>query len=179
MVLSDRDIRHLIDTVELVSPFTTRQLQPASYDVRIQEKILIEDASGRKIPMVLADKEDRRHGKVRYIFHDEFVLTTTKEYFIFPDDLTAFVQGRSSIGRLGLQTQNAGFVDPGFEGEITLELKNQSKAPIDLFKFYNDGLPLAQLVFITMHSKPEKAYKGHYQGQKGPTRSVLDVLPKE
>ena len=89
------------------------------------------------------------------------------EYFRLPDHMTAFVEGRSSIGRLGLFIQNAGWVDPGFEGEITLELFNASRCAIELCA----GRRIGQLVFAQLDKNAENPYRGKYQGQRGATGS--------
>ena len=99
----------------------------------------------------------------------QFVLATTMEYFRLPDDLTAFVEGRSSLGRMGLFIQNAGWVDPGFEGEITLELFNANRCAIEL----KAGRRVGQLVFAKMDDKAENPYRGKYQGQRGATGSRI------
>lgn len=99
----------------------------------------------------------------------EFCLATTKEKVIMPENTAAFVQGRSSIGRIGLTVQNAGFVDPGFEGHITLELVNESPVVI----YLKPGYPVAQLVFFdTTHVKDP--YHGKYNGQVEATGSRMD-----
>ena len=97
----------------------------------------------------------------------QFVLATTMEYVSLPDNLTAFVEGRSSLGRLGLFIQNAGWVDPGFQGEITLELFNANRCAIEL----KAGRRVGQLVFAEMDDTALKPYNGKYQGQKGATGS--------
>ena len=97
----------------------------------------------------------------------QFVLATTMEYVSLPDNLTAFVEGRSSLGRLGLFIQNAGWVDPGFEGEITLELFNANRCAIEL----KAGRRIGQLVFAEMDDTALQPYMGKYQGQKGATGS--------
>jgi dCTP deaminase len=89
------------------------------------------------------------------------------EYVKLPDDLTSFVEGRSSIGRMGLFIQNAGWVDPGFEGQITLELYNANSLPIRL----EAGRRICQLVFCKMDQVAENPYRGKYQGQRGTTGS--------
>ena len=99
----------------------------------------------------------------------QFVLASTMEYFSLSEDLTAFVEGRSSIGRLGLFIQNAGWVDPGFEGEITLELFNASKYAIEL----QAGRRIGQLVFAQMDRPALHPYRGKYQGQRGATGSRI------
>ncbi len=99
----------------------------------------------------------------------QFILATTKEYFKIPNDLTAFVEGRSSWGRLGLFIQNAGWVDPGFEGEITLELFNANKCAIEL----NVGVRIGQLVFAQMRKEAIEPYCGKYQKQRNATGSKV------
>ena len=98
-----------------------------------------------------------------------FVLGTTLERLNLPDRISAFVQGRSSIGRIGLTIQNAGFVDPGFQGNITLELINDSPFPIYLLP----GYPVGQLVFLET-SEVEHPYSGKYQGQVEATGSRME-----
>ena len=98
---------------------------------------------------------------------NQFVLATTMEYISLPDTLTAFVEGRSSLGRMGLFIQNAGWVDPGFEGEITLELYNANRCAIEL----KCGRRVGQLVFAKMDAPALHPYNGKYQGQKGATGS--------
>ena len=97
----------------------------------------------------------------------QFVLATTMEYFRLPEDLTAFVEGRSSLGRMGLFIQNAGWVDPGFQGEITLELFNANRCAIEL----KAGRRVGQLVFAEMDAPAMHPYNGKYQGQTGATGS--------
>ena len=97
----------------------------------------------------------------------QFVLATTMEYFELPDNLTAFVEGRSSLGRMGLFIQNAGWVDPGFKGEITLELFNANRCAIEL----NAGRRVGQLVFAQLDKDALHPYRGKYQGQRGATGS--------
>ena len=103
----------------------------------------------------------------------QFVLATTMEYFALPNNMTAFVEGRSSLGRLGLFIQNAGWVDPGFEGEITLELYNANRYAIEL----QAGRRVGQLVFAQLDENALNPYNGKYQKQKGATGSkvFLDV----
>lgn len=98
----------------------------------------------------------------------EFLLAATMERFAFPNDISGIVKGRSSIGRIGLSVQNAGFIDPGFNGTITLELKNDSNIPICLPK----GYPIGQVIFLEtmLVSKP---YSGKYNGQIEATGSKL------
>jgi len=98
-----------------------------------------------------------------------FLLATTREYIRLPNDLTAFVEGRSSIGRIGLFIQNAGWVDPGFEGTITLELYNANRLPIRL----QEGRRICQLVFARMDQVAHRPYQGKYQFQQRATGSRI------
>lgn len=102
-----------------------------------------------------------------FLLPGQFILGTTMEYIKLPDNLTAFVEGRSSLGRLGLFVQNAGWVDPGFEGEITLELFNASRFSIEL----HSGDRIAQLVFAKMEINADKPYDGKYNRKRGATGS--------
>ncbi|MBP1535518.1 MAG: dCTP deaminase, partial [Ruminococcus sp.] len=134
MILSDKTIKRMIEEKSLViEPLDDEQIQPASVDIRLGNTFsVVEDTSSGIITLgdeigyktITADKY--------LIMPGQFVLATTKEYFELPDDLTAFVEGRSSLGRMGLFIQNAGWVDPGFKGEITLELFNANRCAIEL-----------------------------------------------
>jgi len=99
----------------------------------------------------------------------KFVLASTQEKISVPNHLAAFVAGRSSVGRLGLQIQNAGFVDSGFQGQITLELYNQSEKPILL----KAGVRICQIVFFQLDETTEQPYSGKYQNQEGATGSRI------
>ena len=150
------------------------QIQPASVDIRLGNTFsIVED-----LPSGIINLEDEIPYKTivtdTYILlPNQFVLATTMEYFHLPDDLTAFVEGRSSLGRMGLFIQNAGWVDPGFHGEITLELYNANRCAIEL----KAGRRIGQLVFAKMDSPAIHPYQGKYQGQKGATgsRVYLDM----
>ena len=150
----------------VVEPLTEESVQPASIDCRLGSHfLLIDDFNMQSISM---DREIRYRefdGDAITLPPHSFLLATTMEYVRLPDDLTAFVEGRSSIGRLGLFIQNAGWVDPGFEGRITLELYNANSLPIQL----QAGRRVCQLVFCKMDQKAAAPYKGKYQGQ---TKSV-------
>lgn len=169
MILSDKKILELLSTRELViDPITQEQIQPASVDIRLGNHFLKLDENTIE-SMTLTDE-------IRYISFEtdevvipphSFLLATTKEYIKLPGNLTAFVEGRSSIGRMGLFIQNAGWVDPGFEGEITLELYNANRLPIKL----KSGRRICQLVFASMDQYAMNPYKGKYQGQKKPVGS--------
>lgn len=174
MILSDGEIKKMLNSGELViGPMETKQIQPASVDIRLgRTYCLVEDTD---LGIIQLDKGvDYKQIKTdRYLLMPgQFVLATTMEYIKMPDNLTAFVEGRSSLGRLGLFIQNAGWVDPGFEGEITLELFNANRCAIELIY----GQRLGQLVFSLMKKPAENPYRGKYQGQRGATgsRSYLD-----
>lgn len=183
MILSDKTIKKLLREGELViSPLDEDiQIQPASVDIRLGH--IFATISNNETAISLDDEID--YDVVQRFDYEEapfdtyvlrpksFVLATTKEYFKLPDNLTAFVEGRSSIGRLGVFIQNAGWVDPGFEGEITLELFNAGDVPVVL----EVGRRVGQLVFSQLDDYAERPYRGKYQGQKGATgsRVHLDV----
>lgn len=171
MILSDKTIRTLLQTGDLgITPIEDIQIQPASVDIRLGSTYsIVEDNSDaiirldREIPYrtIVSDSY--------LLLPGQFVLATTMEYFKLPDNLTAFVEGRSSVGRLGLFIQNAGWVDPGFEGEITLELFNANKCAIEL----QAGRRVGQLVFAQLDRDAQSPYRGKYQGQKGATGSRI------
>lgn len=169
MVLSDKTILQMLKDHSLkITPIEKEQIQPASVDIRLGDTFsVVEDSSQGIITM-----KDEIHYKViksnTYILlPHQFVLATTMEYVELPDNLTAFVEGRSSLGRMGLFIQNAGWVDPGFRGEITLELYNANRCAIEL----KCGRRVGQLVFAQMDDIALNPYKGKYQGQVGATGS--------
>jgi len=171
MILSDITIRTLLYTGDLgITPIEDIQIQPASVDIRLGNTYsIVEDNSDAIIRL---DKEIAYRTIVSdsyLLLPGQFVLATTLEYFKLPDNLTAFVEGRSSVGRLGLFIQNAGWVDPGFEGEITLELFNANKCAIELQARRRVG----QLVFAQLDRDAQSPYHGKYQGQKGATGSRI------
>lgn len=166
MILSDISLRRRINAGQLrIHPMQEEQIQPASVDIRLGRSFLVPRplAEGAVVRMDDAPAYDTLEADSYPIQPGQFVLATTMEYFALPDDLTAFVEGRSSIGRLGLFIQNAGWVDPGFEGEITLELFNASCNPILL----HSGRRVGQLVFAQLDQKAQNPYRGKYQGQRG------------
>lgn len=164
MIFSDGGLKSLIDSGSLVvDPLTEDSIQPASIDCRLGEHFLtVEQHAMTRISM----SEEIQYREViadRIVLPPQsFILATTMEYIKLPDDMVAFVEGRSSIGRMGLFIQNAGWVDPGFEGRITLELFNANSLPIELEK----GRRICQLVFGKMDATALKPYRGKYQGQK-------------
>ena len=153
-----------------IAPLEKEQIQPASVDIRLGDTFSVVEDS----PQGIITMKDEIHYKViksnTYILlPHQFVLATTMEYIELPDNLTAFVEGRSSLGRMGLFIQNAGWVDPGFKGEITLELYNANRCAIELVC----GRRVGQLVFAQMDDTALNPYNGKYQGQVGATGSKV------
>ena len=171
MILSDRTIRQLLRQKTLgIQPLDDGQIQPASVDIRLGDTYSIAEETSAGIVYLDSEVRYRTIRAQSYLLlPGQFVLATTMEYFRLPNDLTAFVEGRSSIGRLGLFIQNAGWVDPGFEGEITLELYNASRSAIEL----RAGRRVGQLVFARMDAPAQNPYRGTYQGQRGATGSRI------
>lgn len=174
MILSDKGIIKRIEEKELyIEPLTTKQIQPASLDLRLGGNYL--RIRENRVEVLSLEKEieyESVESDEIIIPSHSFLLATTMEYIKLPNNLTAFVEGRSSIGRMGLFIQNAGWVDPGFEGQITLELYNANRLPLKLVK----GWRICQLVFAEMDQFPNHPYVGKYQGQINTTgsRSFLD-----
>lgn len=161
----------MIESGELtVEPLSANSIQPASIDCHLDSHFLfVEDRKMQIIDLSNEIMYQKLEGEFITIPPKSFMLATTKEYIKLPDDLTAFVEGRSSIGRMGLFIQNAGWVDPGFEGQITLELFNANSLPIRL----EAGRRICQLVFCKMDQAAAQPYRGKYQGQRGTTGSQV------
>lgn len=156
-----------------ISPLSDSQIQPASVDVRLGNTFsIVEDSSAGIVTLESEIQYKTIHTDTYVLLPGQFILASTMEYFELPDHLTAFVEGRSSLGRMGLFIQNAGWVDPGFKGEITLELFNANRCAIEL----KAGRRVGQLVFAEMDDSALHPYRGKYQGQKGATgsRAYLD-----
>lgn len=143
----------------------------ASVNLRLGNTFLIPRHKTK--PIWLGDRVDYHRVEVKegafYLKPGQFVLATTIENVNLPVDIAGFVQGRSSIGRVGLSVQNAGYVDPGFNGHITLELKNESQNVIALWP----GYPVTQIVFFSAQGVTEP-YKGKYNGQIEATGSRME-----
>ncbi len=181
MLLSDKDIRAEIDSGRVVlDPWDPDMVQPSSVDVRLDKFFRLFD--NHKYPFIdpAAEQPDLTRlvevggGDDAFVLHPgEFVLASSYETVTLPDDLAARVEGKSSLGRLGLLTHaTAGFVDPGFSGHVTLELSNVATLPIKLYP----GMKIGQLCFFRLSSPAEHPYGSgkygsHYQGQRGPTAS--------
>ena len=180
MLLSDRDIlAEIHDKRIVVDPYDEAMVQPSSIDFRLDRYFRVFE--NHRYPHIdpAADQSDLTRmvepvGEEPFILHPgEFVLGSTLEVVTLPDDLAARVEGKSSLGRLGLLTHaTAGFVDPGFSGHVTLELANVATLPIKLYP----GMKIGQLCFFQLSSPAEHPYGSakygsRYQGQRGPTPS--------
>lgn len=180
MLLSDRDIRAELDAGRVqLDPLDTSMVQPASVDVRLDRFFRLFD-NHRYAHIDPAEEQDELTRLVEvdpdepFILHPgEFVLGSTYEQVTLPDDVAARLEGKSSLGRLGLLTHStAGFIDPGFSGHVTLELSNMATLPIKLWP----GSKIGQLCFFRLSSPTEHPYgsgpySNRYQGQRGPTAS--------
>lgn len=180
MLLSDRDILAEIDAGRVgLDPFERGMIQPSSIDVRLDSFFRVFD--NHKYPHIdpAADQSDLTRevqvaGDETFVLHPgEFVLGSTYELVSLPDDVAARLEGKSSLGRLGLLTHStAGFIDPGFSGHVTLELANVATLPIKLYP----GMKIGQLCFFRLSSPADNpygsaVYGSRYQGQRGPTPS--------
>ena len=178
--VSSGDILAEIDAGRVgLDPWDPGMLQPSSVDVRLDRFFRVFE--NHRYPHIdpAADqseltREVEPEGDEPFILHPgEFVLGSTYEVITLPDDVAARVEGKSSLGRLGLLTHaTAGFVDPGFSGHVTLELSNVATLPIKLWP----GMKVGQLCFFRLSSPVDNpygsaAYGSHYQGQRGPTPS--------
>lgn len=177
-MLSNIDISLAIAERDLViTPYSDDYLQPSSYDVHLDSTFLVFDnhRTGLIDPAVDNTHLSRRVRQDEFVLHPgEFVLASTLERVDLNVNLAARVEGKSSLGRLGLQTHaTAGFVDPGFVGSITLELSNVARFPIKLYA----GMKIGQLCFFRLDTPTDRPYGSlaagsHYQGQpKGPQPS--------
>lgn len=177
MILSDKTLIKMLDDHSLiVTDLEPEQIQPASIDIRIGNTFCIVEDSPSGIINLEDEIQYKQITAEKYtLLPGQFVLATTMEYVELPDDLTAFVEGRSSLGRMGLFIQNAGWVDPGFKGEITLELFNANRCAIELCA----GRRIGQLVFAKLDEKALNPYRGKYQGQRGATGSKVFLDSKK
>ena len=180
MLLSDRDIRAELDSGRVqLDPLDRSMVQPASVDVRLDRYFrLFDNHRYAHIDPAEPQEELTRLVEVApdepFILHPgEFVLGATYEQVTLPEDIAARLEGKSSLGRLGLLTHStAGFIDPGFSGHVTLELSNMATLPIKLWP----GSKIGQLCFFRLTSPAEHSYgsgpySNRYQGQRGPTAS--------
>jgi dCTP deaminase len=180
MVLSDRTIKDEIEAGRLVfEPYEPSMVQPSSVDVRVDNRFRVFHNARYPFIDVRQPMQDLTElvevaGDEPFILHPgEFVLGQTLERVRLPDDLVARLEGKSSLGRLGLLIHStAGFVDAGFEGNLTLELSNVANLPITIYW----GMPIGQISFMRMDGPVESPYGSRetgskYQGQAEPTPS--------
>jgi dCTP deaminase len=180
VLLSDRDIRAEVDAGRVVlDPYDDKMVQPSSVDVRIDRFFRLFD--NHKYPVIDPAEEQPELTRLvevepdeAFVLHPgEFVLASTYELVTLPADVAARLEGKSSLGRLGLLTHStAGFIDPGFSGHVTLELSNVATLPIKLWP----GMKIGQLCFFRLSSAADQPYGSathgsRYQGQRGPTAS--------
>jgi dCTP deaminase len=180
VLLSDRDIKAELNAGRVaLTPYDEGMVQPSSIDVRLDR--FFRTFENHRYPHIdpAEDQPDLTRevapeGDEPFILHPgEFVLGSTYEVVTLPDDVAARLEGKSSLGRLGLLTHStAGFIDPGFSGHVTLELANVANLPIKLWP----GMKIGQLCFFRLTSPAEhpygsSVYGSRYQGQRGPTPS--------
>ncbi|MBI2143813.1 dCTP deaminase [Candidatus Woesearchaeota archaeon] len=180
MLLSDRSIREAIKAGKIViKPYFEDCVQPSSIDIHLDSRFLLFNKAQHAVIDVRQKQEDLMRmveikGGEAFILHPgEFVLGSTLEFVKMPDDIAGRIEGKSSLGRLGLLIHStAGYIDAGFEGNLTLELSNVSPLPITLYY----KMKIGQISFTQMTTPVDKPYgsKGlgsHYQGQKVPVAS--------
>ena len=180
MLLSDRDIKAEIESGRVgIDPYDPAMVQPSSIDVRLDRFFRVFE--NHKYPHIdpsveqadLTREVSTESGEPFVLHPGEFVLGSTFEVVSLPNDVAARLEGKSSLGRLGLLTHStAGFIDPGFSGHVTLELANVATLPILLWP----GMKIGQVCFFRMTSEAEhpygsSVYGSRYQGQRGPTPS--------
>jgi dCTP deaminase len=182
MVLSDRDIRARLKRDLVITPLNEKCIQPSSIDLHLGPDFLVFDNHNQKI----IDLKNGVKGLMSKIIINEepiiihpreFILGTTSESVEIPNDLVARLEGKSSLGRIGLIIHStAGYIDPGFKGQITLEISNLANLPIALYK----EMKIGQLSFTVLSSPAEFPYGhpklgSHYQNQKGVTESKITI----
>jgi len=180
VLLSDRDLRAELDAGRVgLDPYDPGMIQPSSVDVRLDRYFRVFE--NHRYPHIDPAEEQpdltelvEVAGDEAFILHPgEFVLASTYEVVTLPDDIAGRLEGKSSLGRLGLLTHStAGFIDPGFSGHVTLELSNVATLPIKLWP----GMKIGQLCLFRLSSPAEhpygsSVYGSRYQGQRGPTPS--------
>jgi dCTP deaminase len=181
MYLPDRDI--LMYGEQLIQPFDKECVEPASVDLHLSNQFLVPDIAG----ITCVDLDDPVDfmklvtlGEVpggivdRYVLHPgEFILGVTQEKVTLPNNIVGKIEGKSSLGRLGLMVHvTAGFIDPGFRGPVTLEMKNLLQIPIVL----RPGKKICQIAFAYLQSPAMKAYNGRYQDSAGVVASRPELL---
>ena len=184
MLLSDRDIRAEVEAGRIgLEPYAADLVQPSSIDVRLDRYFRVFE--NHRYPHIDPAEEQAEltrevlpeDGEPFILHPGEFALGSIYEVVTLPDDIAARVEGKSSLGRLGLLTHaTAGFIDPGFSGHVTLELSNVATLPIKLWP----GMKIGQFCFFRLTSPAEhpygsERYGSRYQGQRGPTPSRSHV----
>lgn len=185
-VLSDGTIRRLVEAGRIrIEPWDPSMVQPASVDLnlgpsfRVFHNFRVPAIDLADPPTNLTEHVELADGESFVIHPGEFVLGRTEEFVEIPDDIVARIEGKSSLGRLGLIVHaTAGFVDPGFKGTLTLEITNLTRVPIILWP----GKPIAQLSFMTLDAPAERPYGhpdlgSHYHGQVEATESRYEGGP--
>ncbi|MCE2462922.1 MAG: dCTP deaminase [Dehalococcoidia bacterium] len=180
MVLSDRTIQEELDKGRIrINPLDPSCIQPASVDLHLDNKVLLFRNSQQPYIDIREPQEDLMQpmeiaGDVPFILHPgEFVLASTLEFIEVPDDIVARLDGKSSLGRMGLIIHStAGYVDPGWKGNLTLELTNVARLPITLYY----GMKIGQISFLRLTTPAQRLYGSpglgsKYQGQQRPTPS--------
>ncbi|AYY11410.1 dCTP deaminase [Actinobacteria bacterium YIM 96077] len=180
MLLSDRDIRAAVETGRVVlEPYEPHMVQPSSIDIRLDRHFRVFE--NHRYPHIDPAEEQPELTRLietqsdePFILHPgEFVLASTLELVTLANDVAARLEGKSSLGRLGLLTHStAGFIDPGFSGHVTLELSNVATLPMKLWP----GMKIGQLCFFALSSPADEPYGSarygsRYQDQRGPTPS--------
>ena len=180
MILSDRTIREEIEAGRIViDPFDERCIQPSSIDLHVDSQFRV--FANNRYPYIdvkqeqpdLTELVETKPDEAFILHPGEFVLGSTLERVRLPDDLVARLEGKSSLGRLGLLIHStAGFIDPGFDGHVTLELSNVANLPITIYP----EMKIGQLSFMQLSEPAERPYGSDgmgskYQGQRGPTPS--------
>ncbi len=180
MIFSDRDIKKALEDKQIgISPFDENLLQPSSYDMRLMNRVLVFDNYEAAVIDVREKQDVSREviiGDKGFVLHPgEFILGSSMEIFTFSDQMVGQINGKSSLGRLGLVIHaTAGFFDPGFEGQATLEMANVSRLPIRLYA----EMKIAQMMFMETKTRAEFPYGSQklgskYKGQMGPTASLM------
>src|SRR5438034_2733131 len=180
MILSDRDIREQISSGRItIDPFDPRCVQPSSVDLHVDDQFRV--FANSRYPFIdvreempdLTELVEVKPDEPFILHPGEFVLGSTLERVRLPDDLVARLEGKSSLGRLGLLIHStAGYVDPGWDGYLTLELSNVANLPITIYP----SMKIGQISFFRLTSEAERPYGAtgrgsKYQGQRGPTAS--------
>lgn len=182
VVLSDKTIKEEIARKRIIiDPLDVRDIQPASVDVHLDNKILVFRNSRKPYIDIRQDTTDLTELQIieddqPFILHPgEFVLASTLENIQVPDDIVGRLEGKSSLGRIGLLIHStAGYVDPGWKGHLTLELSNVANLPVTLYS----GMKIGQISFLRLSSPADNIYGSKnlgskYQGQTGPTASRI------